>query len=109
MDYSAVADPSNVLMDEANQPAIIQAIPVVAYKGDDRNAGDPVIDVTTLYTGNVAEFAAGRGVGGQGAPDPQQFLPIAARTHEEAGRSVGEKGLRRSTQDAAAFVVNGRA
>ena len=78
MDYSSVADPSNVLMDEANQPAIIQAFPVQAYKGDDKNAGDPVINVTTLFTGNVAEFAAGRGVGGTGAPDPARtFLEKA--------------------------------
>ncbi|HEX5070684.1 MAG TPA: zinc-dependent metalloprotease [Vicinamibacterales bacterium] len=78
MDYSSVADPSTVLMDEANQPAIIQAFPVAAYKGDDKNAGDPVINVTALFTGNVPEFAAGRGVGGNGAPDPSRtFLEKA--------------------------------
>jgi len=79
MDYSAVADPSNVIMDEANQPAIIQALPVAAYKNDDKAAGDPVVNVTGLYTGNVAEFAAGRGVGGQGNSDPARtFLERAS-------------------------------
>jgi len=82
MDYSAVADPSNVLMDEANQPAIIQAFPVAAYKNDDKNS-DPVINVTSLYTGNVAEFAAGRGVGGTGAPDPNRTFLERASAYPE--------------------------
>src|SRR5262245_17166552 len=65
IDYSMVADPANPLMDEANQPAIIRAFDVAAYSP----AGDPVINVTQLFTTNVAEFAAGARVGGRGNPD----------------------------------------
>ncbi len=65
IDYSLVADPSNPLLSEANLPAIIRAFPVAAYKGD-TPAGDPVIDVTSLYLGDVAELSARGGGGGRG-------------------------------------------
>src|SRR4030095_14081434 len=61
MDYSMVADPSNPLLMDANMPAIIRTFPVRAYAP----SGDPVIDVTGLYTTAVAELS-GRGGGGGG-------------------------------------------
>jgi hypothetical protein len=64
IDYSLVADPSNPLLAAANVPAIIRAFPVAAYKGDSPS-GDPVIDVTALYTTDVPELS-GRGGGGRG-------------------------------------------
>ena len=64
-DYTLVADPANPLRDEANTPAIIRAFDIAAFSPN----GDPVIDVTTLFTTNVPEFSAGARVGGRGAPD----------------------------------------
>jgi hypothetical protein len=71
--YNLVADPSNPLPDEANVPAIIRSFPVRAYAAN----GDPVIDVTTLYTSDTAEFSARGAVGGRGADASRSFLEKA--------------------------------
>jgi hypothetical protein len=71
--YTLVADPSNPLKDEANLPAIIRAFPVEAYAAN----GDPVIDVTPLFTNDVPEFSARGAVGGRGMDATRTFLEQA--------------------------------
>ena len=74
VDYSMMADPANPLIDDANTPAIIRTFDVAAYAAN----GDPVINVSQLFTGNVPEFAAGARIGGRGAPDASRtFLEKA--------------------------------
>ena len=77
IDYTMVTDPNNPLADVANMPAIIRVFPVEAYSP----GGDPVINVTTLFTTAVpAEFSArgGRGGGGGGGADANRtFLERA--------------------------------
>ena len=73
IDYSVVADPSNPLRDDANLPAIIRAFPVAAYSA----GGDPVINVTDLYTSDVSEFSARGRVGGRGMAADRTFLEKA--------------------------------
>src|SRR5262245_51945832 len=73
MDYSLVADPNNPLRDEADMPAIIRTFPVSAYSAN----GDPVIDVTSLYTQDTAEFSARGAVGGRGSDPTRTFLERA--------------------------------
>jgi hypothetical protein len=85
MDYSLVADPANPLRDEANLPSIIRAFDVRAYSP----AGDPVIDVTSIFTGNVPEFSAAGRVGGRGAPDTSRtFLEKAVSYPENVNVEV---------------------
>lgn len=77
MDYSVVGDPSNPLLMDANMPAIIRTFPVSAYKGDSAANGDPVIDVTSLYTTDVPELSGrggGGGGGGRGMDASRTFL-----------------------------------
>ena len=63
VDYTMVTNPNNPLSDVANYPAIIRVFPVAAYSP----AGDPVIDVTAMFTTQVPpEFSAGGGRGGGG-------------------------------------------
>jgi len=85
MDYTLVTDPANSLKDEANVPAIIRAFDVRAFSAN----GDPVIDVTPLFTGNIAEFSAGARVGGRGAPDASRtFLERAISFPENVNVEV---------------------
>jgi len=73
INYTLVTDPSNPLKDEANLPAIIRAFPVEAYAPN----GDPVIDVTALFTTDVQEFSARGAVGGRGMDATRTFLEKA--------------------------------
>ena len=73
MAYTLVADPSNPLKDEANLPAIIRTFAVEAYAPN----GDPVIDVTALFTSDVPEFSARGAVGGRGMDATRTFLEKA--------------------------------
>jgi hypothetical protein len=73
IDYTQVADPSSPLSDEGNVPAIIRSFPVAAYAA----SGDPVIDVTQLYTQDVQEFSARGAVGGRGSDPTRTFLEKA--------------------------------
>jgi hypothetical protein len=73
MDYSVVGDSSNPLLMDANMPAIIRTFNVRAYSP----AGDPVIDVTQLYTTDVPELSGrggGGGGGGRGMDATRTFL-----------------------------------
>jgi hypothetical protein len=68
VEFSLVSDKSNPFGEDANLPAIIRAFPVAAYAAN----GDPVINVTDLFTGEVPEFspAARLGVSAQGRGGP---------------------------------------
>jgi hypothetical protein len=73
IDYSQITDPSNLLKNEANTPAIIRSFPVAAYNA----AGDPVINVTDLFVTDVPEFSARGRVGGRGMAADRTFLEKA--------------------------------
>jgi hypothetical protein len=73
IDYSVMADPGNPIRDEADQPAIIRTFPVAAYAP----SGDPVIDVTQLFTADVSEFSARGSVGGRAMDNTRTFLEKA--------------------------------
>jgi hypothetical protein len=73
VEYGVVADPANPLNEQVNMPAIIRTFPVAAYNA----AGDPVINVTDLYTSDTAEFSARGRVGGRGMANDRTFLEKA--------------------------------
>jgi Met-zincin/Domain of unknown function (DUF5117)/Domain of unknown function (DUF5118) len=73
INYTLVADPSNPLGSEANEPTIVRAMNVEAYNAN----GDPVIDVTGLFTTDIAEFSARGAVGGRGMDATRSFLEKA--------------------------------
>jgi hypothetical protein len=73
IDYGVVADPNEPIAEAvagANMPAIIRALPVAAYNA----AGDPVVDVTPLFTSEVPEFSVRGRVGGRGMDQARTFL-----------------------------------
>ena len=75
IDYTLIADASNPLADAANYPAIIRSFPIATTSP----SGDPVIDVTAMFTTNVPqEFSGGGRGGGVGRGDPiRTFLERA--------------------------------
>ena len=62
IDYTLIADASNPLADAANYPAIIRSFPIATTSP----SGDPVIDVTAMFTTNVPQEFSGGGRGGGG-------------------------------------------
>jgi hypothetical protein len=73
IDYSIVADGSKPIaraVADANNPAIARAINVAAFS----EAGDPVIDVTSLFTTEVPELSVRGRVGGRGFDAARTFL-----------------------------------
>jgi hypothetical protein len=87
IDYSVVADPSlpiRIAVDDANYPAIIRTFPVAAYAPN----GDPVIDVTQIFTTDVPEFSARGAVGGRGVANDRTFLERAASFPENINVEV---------------------
>ena len=100
MDYTLVADPANPLRDEAAMPAIIRTFPVAAYAA----SGDPVIDVTTLYTTDVSEFSARGAVGGRGMDATRTFLEKAVSYPQNVNVEVTATY---TTADAAAAAAPG--
>jgi Met-zincin/Domain of unknown function (DUF5117)/Domain of unknown function (DUF5118) len=76
IDYSVVADPENPISEavaDANNPAIIRAFNVAAYSP----TGDPVIDVTPLFTTEVPEFSVRTRIGARGFDQSRSFLEKA--------------------------------
>ena len=105
VDYSMVAEPGNPLPDAANVPAIIRTFPVAAYSP----AGDPVIDVTALFTGDVQEFSARGRVGGRGAPDSSRtFLERAISFPENINVEVTQTFAGGAAEAAPAAPAGGR-
>ena len=87
IDYSIVADPATpvrIAVDDANYPAIIRTFPVAAYAPN----GDPVIDVTQIFTTDVPEFSARGAVGGRGVATDRTFLERAVSFPENINVEV---------------------
>ena len=76
IDYSVIADESNPIaqaVGDSNNPSIIRALNVAAYAP----SGDPVVEVTPLFTTDVAEFSVRNRVGGRGLAADRTFLERA--------------------------------
>src|ERR1017187_7716581 len=73
VNYSVTADPKSPIamaVKNANNDAIIMAFPVAAFAKD----GGPVIDVTRLFTSDVAEFSARQHLGAAGVDATRSFI-----------------------------------
>ena len=73
VDYSLTANPDEPIamaVKNANNEAIIQAFPVAAFAKD----GDPVIEVTRLFTGDLQEFSARQRLGATGVDATRTFI-----------------------------------
>ncbi len=77
VNYNVISsDPTNPVasaVEDSNNPAIIRAFNVAAFSP----AGDPIIDVTSLYTTEIAEMSARRAVGGRGFDQSRSFIEKA--------------------------------
>jgi len=111
VNYSIVSsDPSSQIVravDDANMPAIVRAFNVAAFAPD----GAPVIDVTQLYTTEIAELTGRRNISGRGFDAARSFIEKAVSFPENinveviqtytapidaggAGRGRGAPGMR---------------
>ena len=87
VDYSVVADPSTPIadaVDDANYPTIVRVFNVAAYSP----SRDPVIDVTSLFMTDVAEFSVRGRVGGRGLDASRSFLEKAVSFPENVNVEV---------------------
>ena len=76
IDYSVVADDTNPIaqaVGDSNNPSIIRTLNVAAYAPN----GDPVVEVTPLFTTDVPEFSVRTRVGGRGLAADRTFLEKA--------------------------------
>ena len=76
IDYSVIADDNNPIaqaVDDSNNPSIIRTLNVAAYSP----TGDPVVEVTPLFTTDVPEFSVRSRVGGRGLAADRTFLEKA--------------------------------
>jgi hypothetical protein len=73
IDYSVIADPNSPIsraVDDSNYPAIIRSFDVAAYN----EAGDPVINVTSLFTTEVPELSVRGRIGARGFDGNRSFI-----------------------------------
>jgi hypothetical protein len=73
IDYSVIADPASRIalgVAEANNPAIAMAFNVEAFNAN----GDPVIDVTRMFTTDLPEISARGAVGGRAMDASRTFI-----------------------------------
>ncbi len=87
IDYSVVADPTNPIAEavsDSNNPAIIRVFPVAAYNP----AGDAVIDVTSLFMTDIAEFSVRGRIGGRGYDQTRSFFEKAVSFPENINVEV---------------------
>jgi hypothetical protein len=73
INYDIVADagsPMAQAVNDSNQPAIIRAFPVLVSSP----GGDPVIDVTALFLGEVTEFSPRTNLGARGMDTTRSYL-----------------------------------
>ena len=73
VDYSVVADPAEPIaraVADANVPAIVRAFPVLMTGEDDA----PIIDVTALLLGEIAEFSPRARLGARGMDQSRSYL-----------------------------------
>jgi hypothetical protein len=107
IDYSVIADPSDpvsMAVEDANYPAIIRTFPVAAYAP----SGDPVIDVTQMFTTDIAEFSARGRVGGRGMDASRTFLERAISFPENINVEVTQT-FTGGAAEAGAAPAGGRA
>ncbi len=87
INYSVVADDSNPIsqaVDDSNNPSILRALNVAAYSP----TGDPVVEVTPLFTTDVPEFSVRSRVGGRGLATDRTFLEKAVSFPENINVEV---------------------
>ena len=87
VNYSVVADPKHPIamaVKAANNDTIIMAFPVAAFGKD----GVPVIEVTRLFTSDVAEFSARQHLGASGVDATRSFIEHVAPFPENVEAEV---------------------
>jgi hypothetical protein len=73
VDYDVTADPSTPIAQavaDANTPSIVRGFTVAVSSP----AGDPVIDVTSLFLGDVSEFSARQNLGARGMDQSRSYI-----------------------------------
>jgi len=99
VDYSVVADPKSPIaqaVQAANNDTIIMTLPVAAFSKD----GDPVVEVTRLFSTDVPEFSARQRLNASGmdasrsyieriSPYPENIEAVATVTYTRAQPPVG--------------------
>jgi hypothetical protein len=88
-------------VDDSNLPAIVRAFNVAAYSPD----GAPVIDVTSLFTTEIAELTGRRPLNGRGFDGSRSFIEKAVSFPENINTEVVRPTPRRSMRDAAAALA----
>lgn len=107
IDYGVVADPTAPIaraVDDSNYPAIIRAFNVAAYAAN----GDPVIDVTSLFTTEVPEISVRGRVGGRGFDGTRTFLEKAVSFPENVNVEVTQTFTMNTDTPAAGGGAPGR-
>jgi hypothetical protein len=119
IDFGVVADPSKPIaqaVNDANQPTIVRGFTPVISSND----GNPVIDVTSLFLTDVAEFSARTRLGARGMDQSRSYLEkvvsfpeninaqvtqtyTAGGAGEPAGGGRGRGGLRGSSGTVVVF------
>jgi hypothetical protein len=99
VDFSVVADPKSPIaqaVEAANNDTIIMTMPVAAFSKD----GDPVVEVTRLFSTDVSEFSARQRLNASGmdasrsyieriSPYPENIEAVATVTYTRAQPPVG--------------------
>jgi hypothetical protein len=73
VDYDVTADPSTPIAQavaDANNPSIVRGFTVVVSSPD----GNPVIDVTSLFLGEITEFSARQNLGARGMDQSRSYI-----------------------------------
>lgn len=89
IDYSLVADPSTAIsqaVSDANTPAIVRAFNVAAFSA----AGDPVIDVTSLFLTEIPELSVRGRIGARGFDQSRAFLEKVVSFPENVNVEVNQ-------------------
>jgi hypothetical protein len=105
IDFSIVADPQNPIaaaVDDSNYPTIVRAFNVAAYAP----SGDPVIDVTQLFTSDVPEISVRGRIGGRSMDQSRTFLEKAVSFPENINVEITQTF---TGGDAGAAAGGGRA
>lgn len=77
VDYDVTADPSTPIAQavaDANNPSIVRGFTVVVSSP----AGDPVVDVTSLFLGEITEFSARQNLGARGMDQSRSYIEKVA-------------------------------
>jgi hypothetical protein len=73
VDYDVTADPATPIAQavaDANNPSIVRGFTVVVSSP----AGDPVVDVTSLFLGEITEFSARQNLGARGMDQSRSYI-----------------------------------